>query len=192
MLKKIILLLTVGLVLTTTGSADAQLYPPQACNPGVLSASDTTVVPGQQISVSGCGFAPNTPIEITFESVPQLLRTILSGPASSATTESFSTDVVIPSDAAVGRHTLKASGLAADGRNPLVLSTPIEVTAAGAPLERGGGSGSGSPLARTGSDAAVRLLQAGLALVLVGAGLVAVVRRRRSGGGRREAEPAAG
>ncbi len=189
MLKKITLLLAVGLVLAPAGAAQAQLYPPQACNPGVLSASDTTVVPGQQVRIGGCGFAPNTRIEVTFESVPQLLRSLLSLPTSSATSESFSTDVVIPSDAAPGGHTLKATGLAADGRNLLVLSVPVEVSDPDDSLGGGGGgsaaaaggrsaSGSGS-LARTGSGATLALLQAGLALVLVGAGLVAVVHRRR-------------
>ena len=187
MLKKIMLLLAVGLALAPAGAAQAQLYPPQACNPGVLSASDTTVVPGQQVRIGGCGFAPNTRIEVTFESVPQLLRSLLSLPTSSATSESFSTDVVIPTDAPPGGHTLKATGLAADGRNLLVLSVPVEVLDPDASL--GGGSttavggrtasGSGS-LARTGSGATLALLQAGLALVLVGAGLVAVVHRRRS------------
>ncbi len=185
MLKKITLLLAVGLVLAPAGAAQAQLYPPQACNAGLLSASDTTVVPGQQISISGCGFAPNTRIEITFESVPQLLRSLLSLPTSSSTSESFSTDVVIPSDAPPGGHTLKASGLGADGGR-LVLSIPVEVSDPDASLGGGGSaagggrtaSGSGS-LARTGSGATLALLQAGLALVPVGAGLVAVVHRRR-------------
>ena len=202
-MKKITLLLAAGLLLATTGVADAQLYPPQACNPGALSVSDTTVVPGQQISVGGCGFAPNTRVEITFESVPQLLRSLLSLPTSSSTSESFSTDVVIPTDASPGGHTLKASGLAADGRSLLVLSTPIQVSDPNASL--GGASGGGSTsaasggagrtsgsLARTGSDATVSLVQIGLALLLAGAGLVAVVQRRRTGARSGRAEPEAG
>ena len=199
MLKKVTLLLAVGMVLATTGAAQAQLYPPQACNAGLLSASDTTVVPGQTITVSGCGFAPNTRIEITFESVPQLLRSVLSLPTSSPTSESFSTDVVIPSDAPPGGHTLKASGLGADGGR-LVLSIPVEVSDPDASLGGAGGSaavaggrtasGSGT-LARTGSGATLALLQAGLALVLVGAGLVAVVQRRRRSQPARS-EPATG
>ena len=200
-MKKITLLLAAGLLLATTGAADAQLYPPQACNPGALSVSDTTVVPGQQISVGGCGFAPNTRVEITFESVPQLLRSLLSLPTSSATSESFSTDVVIPSDAAPGDHTLKASGLAADGQGLLVLSTPVRVSdpdanaslGGGSTAAAGGGAGRASgSLARTGSSATVALLQVGLALLLAGAGLVAVMRRRRTGDRSGRAEPKVG
>ncbi len=198
MSKKIVLLLTAGfLLLATTGVAQAQVYPPQACNAGALTASDTTVVPGQQISVGGCGFAPNTPVAITFESVPQLLRNLLSLPTSSATTESFSTTVVIPTDAPAGGHTLKASGLAADG-GMMVASLPVQVLdpdgdesgATAGTTATGGGTGSSSgSLARTGSGLTVALLQAGLALILLGGGLVAVMRRRRTGGGAGRPEP---
>ena len=185
MVKKISLVLVVGLLMTATGVAAAQPYPPQACTTKALSVSDTTVVPGQAITISGCGFAPDSPVRITFESIPVLLATLLARPSP---TDSFATTVNVPSDAPVGAHTLKATGVGTDGA-PLVLSVPIEVTEPGGSAATGAGgagtggtgaSGSRGTLSRTGAGAALPLAQLGAALVLVGAGTLAVVRRRRT------------
>jgi uncharacterized membrane protein YgcG len=191
MVKRISLVLAVALLWATTGVAGAQPYPPQACTNKALSVSTTTVTPGQPITVSGCGFAPDAPVRITFESIPVLLATLLSVPSP---TESFATTVNVPADAPTGAHTLKATGTGLDG-TPLVLSVPLQVMEAGggpAATSGGGsgggtgtsggsGSGSGGNLSRTGSGSTVPLARLGLALVLLGAGTVAVVRRRRTG-----------
>ena len=195
MAKKMSLLLALGMMLATSGVAVAQPYPPQACS---LSVSDLTVVPGQPVTVSGCGFAPGTPVNITFESIPVLLATILAPVTGGG--DSFATSVIIPNDAAPGAHTIKATGQAADGSGTLVLSAPVQVAGAGTDTGTGtgttaggtggGGAGDGTAarkggggLARTGSDA-LPLVQVGAALVLLGMGSVAVVHRRRNTGRR--------
>ncbi len=195
MAKKMSLLLAVGMLLAASGVAVAQPYPPQACS---LSVSDSTVVPGQPITVSGCGFAAGTPVNITFESIPVLLATILA-PLTGGDT--FATSVIIPNDAPPGAHTVKATGQAADGSGTLVLSAPVQVAGAGTDTGTGAGTtstgagggtgdgasdgkGSGGGLARTGSDSTVPLVQIGVAMVLLGLGTVAVVHRRRNTGRR--------
>ena len=182
-MKKISFVLVAGLLMTATGVAGAQPYPPQACTTKALSVSDTTVTPGQAVTISGCGFASGSPVRITFESVPVLLATLLARPSP---TESFATTVNVPADAPTGAHALKASGVATDG-SPLVLSVPIEVTEAGGSAAAGPGAGSGGSgggtgsrgtLSRTGAGDTIPLAQLGLALVLLGAGTLAVLRRR--------------
>src|SRR3954454_47385 len=47
--------------------AAAQSYPPEQ---GTLQVSDSTVAPGQQVNVSGNGYAAGTTVTITFQSDP--------------------------------------------------------------------------------------------------------------------------
>ncbi|MBW3555336.1 MAG: hypothetical protein KY454_00210 [Actinobacteria bacterium] len=164
-----------------------------------LAVDDLTVVPGQEVTISGCCFAGGVVIDI--QSTPRRLGTATADP-----TGVFTATVTIPTDIAPGQHTITVTGKDIDGPGTLVLRLPITVlapeageTAAGKGAAAGRNSGSGSTdrvaraggggtggagkgggaLARTGSDS-LPLLQAGLALLLVGAGTVFSVRTRRN------------
>ena len=170
MIKRTIALAAAALVLSmgpaAYGQSDVQ---PRS---GELTVSDTTVNRGQAVTVTGSGYADRARVTLIFESTPVQLGT--------ATTDGagrFSTQVTIPSDATPGAHTIRATGLGADG-STVTRSARVTVlggTASGGPAARSGGG-----LARTGSDNSISLTQAGAVLILAGAGLVAVVRRRRA------------
>ena len=76
-----------------------------------IKVSDETPSPGGSMTVSGFGFAPGTEIRITFESAPVLLAVTVAGAAGE-----FSVEVTIPGDAPPGVHSIKATGLGADGQ----------------------------------------------------------------------------
>ena len=153
-------LMSIALLLALPAAAGAQQYPPNATN---LTVSDSTVVPGQKITVTGTGFAPGATVVITFESTPVTLATVA---ADSGGT--FSAVVTIPTNATPGIHTIKATGAGADG-GTLVLSAQVTVSGT-----------SGGTLARTGSDNILPLLLVAAGLVLVGGVLIFSVRRRQT------------
>lgn len=160
-------LLVAGLVLPATVVL-AQDYP---LNLGDLivdgvAADDRSgellVVDGEEITMSGGGFAPGAVIVLTVESDPvQVGETEADGQGE------FTATVTIPAGLTDGRHTLKATGDSPDG-GTLVLSTQVTLTAA---------ADTGEQLATTGSGAAVLLSLAGLLLV-GGVGVLAMARRR--------------
>jgi hypothetical protein len=123
----------------------------------VIDIDDTTPVAGGSLTVSGDGFAPVTEIRITMESDPVLLA-ITTADANG----SFSVVVTIPTDAPVGSHTIKASGLDVDGVLR-VLSLPITV---GRTITVGASTDK-APLAATGSPIAWLMLL-GLTCIAVG------------------------
>lgn len=174
MIKRSIALAAAALVLSMSPAAHAQQYPPTAA---ALTVSDTTVNPGQAVTVSGSGYANRARVTIIFESTPVELGTATTDDAGR-----FSTQVRIPSDATPGAHTIRATGLGPDGR-PVIRSAGVTVlgaTTSGGPVSRSGPAARSGGLARTGSDNSISLTQAGAVLILAGAGLVAVVRRRRA------------
>lgn len=163
-------------------------YPGSSCT---LAVSDSRVVPGEDVTVSGSGYQSGTEYTITFHSTPQVLATG-SVPADGSVTDT----VTIPKNADYGRHTLSLIGLDADG-GPRDLSSKIVVVPAQAgnsvkgESASAGGSGSGagsmagtstaaSGMPNTGADQnLLPLLGAGGGLVIVGAGIAAASRRRR-------------
>lgn len=88
-------------------AAQAQEYPPEG--DGVL-VSDTTVVPGQIITVSAFTFAPGSEVGFTFFSHAVFLGSATADGDGVATRQ-----VQIPWDATPGQHALVASGIAPDG-----------------------------------------------------------------------------
>jgi hypothetical protein len=168
-----------ALVLCAPGGAFAQEYPPTA---GTLAVSDTSVAPGDPVTVSGDGYAAGTDITITFESEPVVIGNVRADAAGA-----FTTQVRIPADASPGNHTIKATGLGADG-GPRVTSAAIFVE--GGSAGPGGGRSAESPpatatrsgrLAFTGLESLL-LSAVGVGLVVAGFGLATMARRRRTTG----------
>ena len=145
--------------LVVAAPAGAQQYPPQQEG---IQTSDSTVSPGQPITVAGCCIAGE--VTITFESV--VLGTTTASPADG----SFSVQVTIPADASPGTHTITASGQAFDGSGPVVYSTTVTVSGAAAPT--------GAGLPRTGSSSTIPLTRVAIMLVVVGSAFVIGARRR--------------
>lgn len=166
MIKRILLLAAALVLAATPGVAQAQGYDGDG---DFIAVSDTTVAPGQPITISGCCFVGDVTIDIL--STPRRL-----GTATADANGVFTATVTIPTDIAPGEHTITATGQNADGSGTLVLRFPITILGAGA--ADGVRTGTGA-LPRTGADA-FPLAQAGLALVLVGAGAVFSVRNRRT------------
>jgi LPXTG-motif cell wall-anchored protein len=176
MVKRLLLVagLTVGLLLGT-GSAGAQQYPPE---PFFLAVSDSTVVPGQTITVTGHETPGATSVTFTFFSVAQSL-----GSTTPDANGDFSASVTIPSDATLGNHTI--TGTDNTGRE---VSASVTVVAAGegddddeavaaAPGAAAPGAEAGA-LPRTGDDS-LPLLRVGALLLALGGVLVLLTRRRR-------------
>lgn len=135
-----------------------------------LTLSSPAVQAGNQIAVSGTGFAPGAEIAFELHSDPIALVT-LTADAGGVLRGSFR----IPASAPAGAHTLVAlSG------TTVIARTPLSVTAAAGSGGTGSGSattgGTGGALASTGSDAPV--FAATAALLLLFAGLTLVRRRR--------------
>ena len=167
MAKRAIFFVAAALMLAASPAAHAQGYGPAAS----LAVSDTSVNPGQVVTVRGSGYADGAQLTLIFESTPVEL-----GRATADGSGSFSRDVTIPANATPGTHTIRATGLGANGSR---LEQSVRVAVLGASTT-GGPAAKSSGLARTGSDNSISLTQAGAVLILVGAGLVAVVRRRRA------------
>lgn len=113
---------------------------------GTLVLSSGTAGPGGDVTASGGGFAPVSPVQITIESTPVLLRTVTSD-----SDGAFSTTITIP-DAFTGDHTISATGTDPAG-SVRVLASPITVIAV--------------PATSTASDNT-------LVFAIVGAGIVAL------------------
>jgi hypothetical protein len=155
-------LISGGLVLTAGSAHAAQCptsspaYPADTCG---LSVSATTVEQGGHITVAGDGFSKDCDVAIRLDD--NVERIALGHTDANG---HFSTEVTIPSDAAVGTHRLSAH----DRCSTFVLAQDITVTEAT--------SGSGLPF--TGLIF-WPLVGGGAGLVLVGFGLVLAGRRRR-------------
>jgi LPXTG-motif cell wall-anchored protein len=166
MVKRLLLVggVAVGLLLTT-GPAGAQQYPPGAF---FLSLSDSTVVPGQTITATGAVTPGATSVTFTFFSVAQTLTT-----ATPDADGNVSASLTIPTDAAVGDHTITATD-----STGLEVSTSVTVVAAeGAGAGGQEAAGAAGALPRTGDDS-LPLLPVGAVLVALGGVCVLVARRR--------------
>ena len=157
-------------------------YPGSSCT---LAVSDSSVAPGEQVTVSGSDFQPGSEYVVTIHSRPRVLAT-----GKTPGSGTVSRQVTIPSNIKPGDHTLIMRGLDNEG-GPRELDAAITVvgarnSVAGAFASAGstgagsapGTSASGMP--NTGADQnLLPLLGAGGGLVIVGAGVVAASRRRR-------------
>ncbi len=163
------------LLLAVPNTALAQQYPPSSAG---LVTSTSAASPGEEITISGSGFAPNSEITITFESVPVVLAVVRADAAGQ-----FTARVRVPVDATPGMHTLRATGVDPQGR-PRVVTATVNVAggqAGGAGTTGSGGAGAqpgrSGPLARTGSSSPVPVSIAAMALITAGALLLLQVRR---------------
>ncbi|MGZ5385251.1 MAG: hypothetical protein ACXWH0_14880 [Acidimicrobiia bacterium] len=133
---------------------------------GTLAVSQVTPTAGGPVTISGSGFAPLSPVQITIESSPVLLSTITAD-----STGAFATQVTIPASFA-GAHTIFAIGTDSTG-SVRVLAAPVSVVGVGPP-----GEIPSTDAAPNRSDPFVFAL-AGAGIVLMTGILLLVTRRRR-------------
>lgn len=158
-------------LLALAAPAHGQQYPP---GPFGVFVSDTTVFPGQTITITAGVFAPGSTVTDTFFSQPVELGTATANADGVATLEG-----TIPLNATPGTHTITASGVAADG-SPLEVSTTVTVLDDDDGVEAPGGAGAaGGGLPITGSES-LPIARIGAALLAVGGGLLFITRRRRA------------
>lgn len=150
-----------ALVALTATPAGAQEYPPEAAS---CAVSVTTPVPGQTIEVSCNGWMPNGEVDVILLSQPRHVDTI------AVNADGELTDAVtIPSDVAPGRHTLRLSGLNAQGEEQNV-DIALNIQAAGAQQDG---------LATTGMSSGTGVM-VGIGLLGAGAAAVYAARRRQA------------
>ncbi|WP_448614681.1 fibronectin type III domain-containing protein [Modestobacter sp. URMC 112] len=162
------------------GPATPATVPP-ASAPLSVDGADRTVAAGEEVTVRGTGYLPNSSVDVLLYSTPQVLTTVVADG-----TGAFTATVTVPSGLADGTHHLVAAGVDADGA-PRYLVT--EVTVAGG-VAAAGPAGSTALAAVGGSRAAMSRLAdtgatvlpiagGGLVTLLAGGGLLLAVRRRR-------------
>jgi hypothetical protein len=106
-----------GLAILVAGTALAQYG-------GALTLNPTSAKPGDAITVTGAGYTSHTTVTVTFESAPVRLATPITHESGA-----FSAVVRVPSNAAAGVHTIKASG-EDPGGGTRVLSASITILGA--------------------------------------------------------------
>ncbi|WP_164704306.1 hypothetical protein [Blastococcus litoris] len=152
---------------TTSTPPSSSAVPAPATVPaadGPLSTSRgavSSVAAGQQLTLTGSGYAPGSLVDLYVYSTPQKI-----GSVTADSSGRFSAQVTLPAGLAAGKHSLVATGLDAHGA-PHFLRMDVVLTAA-----------DGRRLAATGADVSVPAVL-GLAAVGVGVGLVGAARRRR-------------
>jgi hypothetical protein len=144
-------------------SAWAQ-YPPPG---GGTTVSDTTVVPGESLSLTSPGWEPGSTADIDFLSTP-----VDVGQASANSQGVISTSVDIPEDAAPGEHFIRLTGTGEDG-DPRQVRTRVVVVAAGSAAAGAGAS----EVAFTGANIATWMV-IGVALLTLGTFALVISRRR--------------
>jgi LPXTG-motif cell wall-anchored protein len=131
------------------------------------AGSSDKVVAGKTMVVSGTGYEPLSTVTILIYSQPQVLTTVVADASGN-----FTVTVTVPAGLAPGQHTLVASGYDANGDQR--FTTLVVTVSAG-----GTATVTGPKLANTGADVTVPAL-GGIATLGLGAGLIALSRRRRT------------
>lgn len=149
------------LLALTAAPAGAQDYPPEAAT---CQVTVVTPVPGQTITVDCEGWMPNGEVEVILLSEPRLLDVVQTDADGELVDP-----VTIPSDVPPGDHTLRLSGLNAQGE-PQTFDIALTVQAPE------GADRAGPGLAVTGADSWPGVL---LGVGLLGAGGAAVYAARR-------------
>jgi hypothetical protein len=139
---------------------------PSASAPLTTTDSDKAVKVGEEITVSGSGYLPNSSVDIVMYSTPQVLKTVLADGNGN-----FTATVTVPAGLANGTHHLVAAGVDENG-NPRYLV--VEVTVSG-----GVATVTSSGLAYTGFTA-LPFVGAGVLALGVGGGLLVASRRRQA------------
>jgi hypothetical protein len=157
----LVVVLLVGLVPT---SASAQPYPPRprpTCN-----VSDTTLSPGDQVTVTGKHWRPGSTVRFTLQ--PEGINL---GSTTVGVNGKFSAVLTIPTNIVPGPHTIECSGTSRRG-DPVVRAITIQIL--------GGVVGGGGGTAFTGTILNVPLwMLLVAALFAAGVAVVAIGRRRR-------------
>jgi hypothetical protein len=158
--------LALGVVFGAATSALAQTYPP---TPAPLTISDSVVVPGQPVTVSGEGAEPGATVVITFASDPVVVAT-----TTADSDGRFAASFKVPADATPGLHTVTATS------NGVVLGTvTVRVLAAATATTVATPAATDNQLAFTGLNLLLKV-GVGLGLILMGAAVLLAVRRRRA------------
>ncbi|HEX2272940.1 MAG TPA: hypothetical protein VHG90_03590 [Acidimicrobiales bacterium] len=121
--------------------APAPVAPAPAASPDTESqaqVSDATVTPGEQVTVTGGGFAPNRDLRIDMDSDPVFLGTTRSDAGGR-----FTATVTIPLNASPGAHRIVVSGPGPGGGTHRSIATVNVVVTVGRPLARTGGTSAG-------------------------------------------------
>lgn len=156
---------------------------------GALTGVPGTTNPGQQLNVTGTGFAPGATVNFGIYSTPKLLATVTADASGIA-----KATIVIPADF-TGDHTVVAAGSTPAGAAAFLTAKTTVVTktqvspggsghgVGGVSTSRGPGvapnGGSSSGLANTGTRLnPIALTQIALLAMLAGAGLLVATRRR--------------
>lgn len=139
---------------------------PDCADCGRLSAGES-LGPGDVLRLGYTGFRPGEQVTVVLRSTPVTLGAFTADGAGTVTAE-----VTLPSDAAAGSHTLTFSG--ALSGDLVVLPLELDAAAAAAPSARATRP-TGSP-----GSTALRSLSAGAAALLLAAGVLALVERRRT------------
>jgi LPXTG-motif cell wall-anchored protein len=132
-----------------------------------VTGSDSTVTPGEPVTVTGHNLDPGSSATADLNSV-----TVALGAKTVASDGTVSYTVTIPSNFS-GAHNITIHGLS--NGLPVDLVFNFTVAAQTSP----GGSTGGGAIPRTGSDSTLPMTGAGIALLAAGAGAVYVSRRRR-------------
>lgn len=186
MVRRTFVLAAALLLASAPGMASAQTY-----GGGTVAVSDSTVVPGQTITVTACCFSGVVEFAIAGRSL---------GSGVAALDGNVSAQVTIPTDLAPGTYPLTATGFSlADFPDELTVTTNITVVGADdvddddddgvgvGPGRTGVVRGGTGTLPRTGAESTFPLVQTGAVLVLVGAGVLFSIRNRRTGSARNAA-----
>ena len=163
MLKRL-LVLSLAVVALSAAPASAGTYPPPGNN---VVADDTTVVAGQDLTLTARTFMAGTSVTFTMFSAPIVLG---SSAANASGVASLTASVP---NVATGTHMIEASGTGADGL-PLTVSTEVTMSAPAA----AGGTG-GTDLPRTGSSSTLPMARIAVSLLAVGALMVFGARWRQ-------------
>ncbi|MGQ0433935.1 MAG: hypothetical protein ACT452_16185 [Microthrixaceae bacterium] len=124
MVKKVLVLAAL-LLFATAGVAQAQTYPPEG---NTLTANDTTVAPGDPITLTAQTYQVGASVTFTMFSAPVVLG---SATANSSGVATLTT--TIPAGTTSGTHRVEATGTGANGQ-PLTLVLSITVGPAGMPV----------------------------------------------------------
>jgi LPXTG-motif cell wall-anchored protein len=153
LLRAALLALVVVTVVASTSEAAPYGPPPERRLGLTVNAGN----PGAKVRLKVVGFRPNSRSVVTFESTPVQLATVTAD-ANGA----IEADVAIPENAPPGQHTIKVTGVDANGQ-PFVAASPFVVV---------------GQLPETGSDPQP-FVWLGIAALLAGAGVLGVVAYRR-------------
>lgn len=170
-MRKLIYALMAGALLVLGASAAHADY--NTVSGSVQAGSSVT--PGATETCTSSGWKIGSKVDCTMHSDPIFLCS-----STADSTGTASCTYTVPSNVPPGTHTITAQGIDPSGNARVITSGSFTVLPATAVLGATQNRTSGSALTRTGLNHTLPLTVGGVALVIVGAGLFTVARRRRS------------